>query len=429
MIYLDNQATTPLDPRVLDAMLPYLTTRFGNPSSVHRYGRDARDAVEASREQLCHIVGARSKGEVIFTSGATESNNLALKGVVGAIRERDKHVITTAVEHKSLLATCAQLTDAGIAVTYLPVERDGRVDPQRLEEAITPLTVLVSVMHANNEMGAVQPLEEISSVTRTHGVLLHTDAAQSIGSISFDADRLGVDLASLSAHKLYGPKGVGALYVRRTGRAVPLVAQVAGGNQEQGLRSGTLNVPGIVGFGQAVALLAEEREAVATHTLRLRERLRMGLLALLDGVQVNGSLRHRLPGNLNVTFSGMEAADLLASLPGVALSEGSACGGGQAAPSHVLTAMGLTREQARGTVRISVGRFNTDADIEVALNRIVHAVRRTRSGHTLAPAQYRGGWRRRGRPLSGCGISMTAWTPHDPHPRARTGRGWGGSRP
>lgn len=378
MIYLDNQATTPLDPRVLDAMLPYMTTKFGNPSSAHHYGREARDAVEESRKQLCRLLGACSTREVVFTSGATESNNLAIKGVVGALGDRGNHVITTAIEHKSLLATCAQLEDAGVAVTYLPVARDGRVDPQRLKEAITPYTILVSVMHANNETGALQPLEEIGSVTRPRGVLLHTDAVQSVGTVPFDVDRLGVDLASVSGHKLYGPKGIGALYVRRTGRSVPLEAQMAGGNQEQGLRSGTLNVPGIVGLGRAAALLTEEREAVACHTMRLRERFWMGLLDSLDEVQLNGSLHHRLPGNLNVSFAGMEAADLLASMPDVALSEGSACGSGHAAPSHVLTAMGVTREQARGAVRISVGRFNTETDIELALNRIIHAVRRTR---------------------------------------------------
>jgi len=385
VIYLDNQATTPLDPRVLNAMLPYLTIRFGNPSSTHRYGREARVAVEESRKQVCLLLGARSTREVVFTSGATESNNLAIKGVVGALGGQGNHVITTTVEHKSLLATCAQLEDAGIAVTYLPVARDGRVDPQRLEEAIRPCTILVSVMHANNETGALQPLEEISSVTRPRGILLHTDAVQSVGTVPFDVDRLGVDLVSVSGHKIYGPMGIGALYVRRTGRTVLLEAQMAGGNQEQGLRSGTLNVPGIIGLGRAAALLAEEREAVACHTRRLRERLRRGLLDSLGEVQVNGSLRHRLPGNLNVSFAGVEAADLLASLPDVALSEGSACGGGQAAPSHVLTAMGATRAQARGAVRISVGRFNTEADIELALERIVHAVRRTRWRHSCTP--------------------------------------------
>lgn len=379
MIYLDNQATTPLDPRVLDAMLPYLTTIFGNPSSTHRYGREAREAVETSRKDLCQVLGGRSSREIVFTSGATESNNLAIKGVAAALRAQGDHVVTTAVEHKSLLAACADLEGAGFHITYLPVGRDGRVDPERVRHAITPRTTLVSIMHANNETGVVQPLQEIGVVTRRHCVLLHTDAAQSIASTAFDVRELGVDLASLSAHKLYGPKGVGALFIRRDGRHVPVVAQMAGGNQEQGLRSGTLNVPGIVGLGRAASLLSEEREVIACQALRLRERFRTQLMASLDGVQLNGSLSHRLPGNLNVSFSGVDADDLLALLPDVALSGGSACSSGQAAPSHVLTAMGLQRAQARGAVRLGIGRFNTESDIQVALERIVAAVRHLRS--------------------------------------------------
>jgi cysteine desulfurase len=379
MIYLDNQATTPLDPRVLDAMLPYLTTRFGNPSSAHRYGREARDAVEASREDLCQTLGGRSSREIVFTSGATESNNLALKGVATALRAQGDHVVTTVVEHKSLLAACADLEGAGFNVTYLSVGRNGRIDPERLDDAITPRTTLVSIMHANNETGVLQPLQEISVVTRRHGVLLHTDAAQSIASTAFDVREFGVDLASLSGHKIYGPKGVGALYIRRDGRHVPVVAQMAGGNQEQGLRSGTLNVPGIVGLGRAASVLREEREVIAAGALQLRERFRTQLIASLDGVRVNGSLSHRLPGNLNVSFSGVDAEELLALLPDIALSGGSACSSGQAAPSHVLTAMGLQRAQARGAVRIGIGRFNTGSDIQVALERIVAAVRQLRS--------------------------------------------------
>jgi cysteine desulfurase len=379
MIYLDNQATTPLDPRVLDAMLPYLTTSFGNPSSGHRYGRDARDAVEASRTELCQALGCRSTREIVFTSGATESNNLAIKGVATALRTQGDHVVTTAVEHKSLLAACADLERIGFNVTYLPVRHDGRVDPERLEGTITSRTTLVSIMHANNETGVLQPLQEISAVIRRRRVLLHTDAAQSIASVPFNVRELGVDLASLSGHKLYGPKGVGALLIRRDGRHIPVVAQMAGGNQEQGLRSGTLNVPGIVGLGRAAQLLSQEKETIARRALRLRERLRTQLMASLDGVQVNGSLSHRLPGNLNVSFSGIDAEDLLALLPDVALSGGSACSSGQAAPSHVLIAMGLQRAEARGAVRIGIGRFNSESDIQAALERIVAAVRHLRS--------------------------------------------------
>jgi cysteine desulfurase len=378
MIYLDNQATTPIDPRVLDAMLPYLTSRFGNPSSGHRYGREARDAVEASRQELSQALGSHAGREIVFTSGATESNNLAIKGVAAGLRSRGSHLITTAVEHKSLLATCGELEHNGFEITYLPVGRDGRVDPQRLDAAITPRTTLVSVMMANNETGVVQPLREISSITRRHGVLLHTDAAQGIGCVPFDVGQLGVDLASLSAHKLYGPKGVGALYVRRQGPHVPLVPQMAGGNQEHGLRSGTLNVPGIVGLARAASLVIQEGTTVAGSMLHLREKLRHRLTTSLDGVKVNGSLEYRLPGNLNVSFAGVDAEELLARLPDVALSGGSACSSGQAAPSHVLTAMGCSRPRARGAVRISIGRFNTEPDIRLASERIIAAVRQLR---------------------------------------------------
>jgi len=315
----------------------------------------------------------------VFTSGATESNNLAIKGVAFALRGDGDHIITTMVEHKSVLAACADLEGVGFNVSYLPVGSDGRVDPENVEHAITPHTTLVSIMHANNEIGVLQPLQQISAITRRHRVLLHTDTAQSIASVPFDVQELGVDLASLSAHKFYGPKGVGALFIRRDGPHVPVVAQIADGNQEQGLRSGTLNVPGIVGLGRAASLMDQERNILARRVLKLREHLRTGLLASLEGVQVNGSLCHRVPGNLNVSFSGIDAQDLITLLPDVALSEGSACSSGQAAPSHVLTALGLKRAEAREAVRISIGRFNTESDIQVALASIVSAVRRLRS--------------------------------------------------
>jgi cysteine desulfurase len=376
-IYLDNQATTPLDPRALEAMLPYLTTMFGNASSGHRYGQEAATAIRTARQQFCRLLGVRSEQEIVFTSGATESNNLAITGTAMALRSRGDHLVTTAIEHKSVLATCAQLQHAGFTVTYLPVDRAGRVDPAEVEQAITRHTILVSVMHANNEVGTIQPLAEIGAITRRHGIVLHTDAAQSIGTLTLDIKRLNVDLASVSAHKVYGPKGVGALYVRpplRGGAA--LIPQLVGGVQEHGLRAGTANVAGIVGFGQAAQLLTKEREHDAAHTLRLRERLRTHLAAGIPGLVVNGPATDRLPGNLSVTIPGTDATDLMAAVPDLALSTGSACATGQAAPSHVLTAIGIEARLARATLRLSVGRFTTDHDIDSAAALLIAAVRR-----------------------------------------------------
>jgi len=372
VIYLDHQATTPVDPRVLDVMLPYLTSGFGNPSSLHAYGRQAAAAVRLARNQLRELIGAGTESEVVFTSGATEADHLAITGVAHALQSRDHHIITTAIEHKAVLASCQHLAEEGFEVTIIPVTANGLVDPAAIAAAITPRTVLVSVMHANNEIGTIQPLAEISHITREQGVLLHTDAAQSLGSLPLHVDDLGVDLASFSGHKIYGPKGVGALYVRRG--PVRLVPQITGGGQEYGLRPGTLNVPGIVGIGQAAAILAEQRQSDTRRITGLRDRLLAMLRQTISDIRVNGSLTQRLPGNLNITIPGIDADELIEHLPELAISTGSACSTGQPAPSHVLTAIGLDRSSARSSVRIGLGRGTTLHDITTAVQQISAAV-------------------------------------------------------
>ena len=372
VIYLDHQATTPVDPRVLDVMLPYLTSGYGNPSSLHAYGRQAAEAIRVARNQFRELIGASAESEVVFTSGATEADYLAITGIARALQGGGHHIITTAIEHKAVLASCQHLAEEGFQVTIIPVKADGLVDPADIAAAITPRTVLVSVMHANNEIGTIQPLAEIGHITREQGVLLHTDAAQSLGSLPFHVDHLGVDLASFSGHKIYGPKGIGALYVRRgTVRPVP---QITGGGQEYGLRPGTPNVPGIVGIGQAAAILAEQRH-IDTHRITgLRDQLLAMLRQTVSDIRVNGSLIRRLPGNLNITIPGTEADELIEYLPGLAISTGSACSTGQPDPSHVLTAIGLDRSSARSSVRIGLGRGTTLHDIITTVQQISEAV-------------------------------------------------------
>jgi cysteine desulfurase len=368
LIYLDNQATTRLDPRVLDAMLPYLSGEYGNPSSAHAYGRAAADAVGRARASVAALVGARYPEEIIFTSGATEANHLALAGTSHTPRNGKTHLVTTAIEHKSILALCERLAATGTDATVVSVGRDGIVDLQELEAVAVCQPTIVSIIHANNEIGVIQPLAEASKIARRHDALVHTDAAQSLAGAEFDVDRLGIDLASLSAHKLYGPKGVGALYIRKgTARPEPTFA---GGGPEWGLRPGTLNVPGIVGFGEAARILAGERERDLARISGLRDELHASLLRLVPGLSVNGSLQHRLAGNLNVTIPGIEATDLLRALPDIALSTGSACNTGNPEPSHVLLAIGLSRAAARSALRISLGRFTSRGDIEQAAARI-----------------------------------------------------------
>jgi cysteine desulfurase len=374
-VYLDYHATTPVDPRVLEAMLPFFTERFGNPhSKQHAWGWDARDAVDVARAQVAALINA-SPNEITFTSGASESNNLAIKGTVAARRERGNHVITIGTEHKSVLDVCRGLAADGIEVTVLGVEPDGRIDLDALKRAITPRTVLVSVMGANNEIGTVQPLAEIGAIVRERGALFHTDAAQAAGKIPVDVDAMSIDLLSLTAHKFYGPKGSGALFVRRMKPRLTLAAQIAGGGQENGLRSGTLNVPGIVGLGRAAEICRLEMADESRRLGSLRDRLLSGLRAQLGEVRVNGSLEHRLPHNLHVSFDGIEGEALLMALDGIAVSTGSACASGSQARSHVLEAIGATGDRAGASIRFGLGRTTTSDDVDFAIDRVATVVR------------------------------------------------------
>jgi cysteine desulfurase len=372
-IYLDYQATTPVDPRVVEAMLPYLTTEYGNPSSAHAYGRAAAAAVAAARAQIAALIGAHEPDEIVFTSSGTESNHLALTGVAHAARAvgRGRHAITTTIEHPATQATCDQLTAAGFRITRLPVGADGRLDPADLERALQPDTVVVSVMHANNEIGTLQPLADIAELTRAHGILLHTDAAQSPATVPVDVDDLGVDLLTLVGHKMYAPKGVAALYIRRG--TPPLVPQLVGGGQEHGLRAATENVPGIVALGAAAAIAHTEYAADAARILCLRERLLDELTDALPELQVNGPLTGRLPGNLSLTVPGVTAEQMMAAAPELAFSAGAACHSGDTTPSPVLTAIGLTPDQAARTIRLGIGRYTSDTDITTAIARLIAA--------------------------------------------------------
>ncbi len=376
-IYMDYHATTPVDPRVLDAMLPYFREEFGNASSKsHPFGWHAEEAVEQARAEVAALIGASPK-EIVWTSGATESNNLAIKGVAEFHAGKGKHLVTVATEHKAVLDSMHALERKGWSLTVLPVARDGRLDPAAVKAALRPDTVLVSVMHANNETGVIQPIAEIGAITRAAGVLLHCDAVQSAGKIPFDVEAAQVDLASLSAHKMYGPKGVGALYVRRKPR-VRLTAQMDGGGHERGFRSGTLNVPGIVGFGKACALAAAEREAEAARVLALRERLRAGLSAGLDLLTLNGSLEHRLPGNLNVSFAYVEGEAMMMAIKDVAVSSGSACTSASLEPSYVLRAMGVGDDLAHSSIRFGLGRFTTEAEVDYTVRLVIDKVKKLR---------------------------------------------------
>ncbi len=369
-IYLDNLATTQVDPRVLEAMLPYFTRHFGNPSSAtHAYGWAAKEAVEKARAQVAALIGA-TPPEIIFTSGATEANNLALKGVAAFHRQRGNHLISCVTEHKAVLDCCRRLENEGFGASYLPVDRWGRVDLEQLEAAISGQTILLSVMAANKEIGTIQPLAEIGALARSRGVLWHCDAAQAAGKIPLDVETLGVDLLAISGHKMYGPKGVGALYVRRRPR-VRLLPLVDGGGQERGLRAGTLDVPGIVGLGMACELAGRELEAEAGFIQLLRQALWQGVSGSLGGVDLNGHPTSRLPGNLHLSFAGVDGAELLLALPDLALSSGSACTSGSAEPSHVLKAIG---QQAPASLRFGLGRFNTREQIDIAAARVVAVV-------------------------------------------------------
>jgi len=383
-IYLDYHATTPVDPRVLEAMLPYFTERFGNPASKgHAFGWRAQEAVETARGHVASLISASSK-EIVFTSGATESNNLAIKGVACALKGQGDHVITVVTEHKSVLDSCARLEREGWKVTRLPVEPDGFVNLDVLRASLTDGTVLVSVMAANNEIGVLQPLADIAAIVHERGALLHTDAAQAFGKVPIDVAASGVDLLSLTAHKCYGPKGTGALYLRRQRPRLPIECQIDGGGHEGGLRSGTLNVPGIVGLGACAEIAKRTLPEESVRLASLRDRLLEGLRAGLDGIRVNGSLERRLPHNLHVSFDGIEGEALLMALGDIAVSTGSACSSGSGAPSHVLQGIGAVADRAGASIRFGLGRWTTDADIDAALERVVTVVRSLRERHPVA---------------------------------------------
>jgi cysteine desulfurase len=387
-IYMDHNATTPVAPEVFEAMRPYFGERFGNPASgSHRFGWTAEAAVAVAREQVARLIGAQPE-EIVFTSGATESDNLAIKGVAQAYRDRGMHLVTAWFEHHAVLDPCQRLEREGFEVTYLPVDREGLVDPDDVQRAITPRTVLVSIMLANNEIGTIQPLQEIGRICKTRGVLLHSDAVQGVGKIPVDVNALGVDLLSLTAHKFYGPKGVGALYVRSENPRVRLVAQMDGGGHERGRRSGTLNVPGIVGLGKACELAGQLLDAEGPRLTALRERLWAGIRARLTDVHLNGHPARRLPGTLHVRFEGADGQALLAALSDVALSATSACSSGSGEPSHVLRALGLPAALALASVRFGLGRGNTEAEVDYVCDRLAQEVARLRASgvQPAAPA-------------------------------------------
>ena len=377
-IYLDYNATTPTDPRVLEAMLPYFGERFGNAASrSHSLGWVAEEAVEEAREQVANVIGAAPR-EIVFTSGATESDNMALKGVARTYAERGNHIITCATEHKAVLDTCKYLEHEGCRVTYLPVDRRGRLDPDRLAGAITDETILVSIMHANNEVGTIHPIRQVGRICRDRGVLFHTDATQSFGKVPIDVQECGIDMLSLSAHKIYGPKGVGALYVRGKNPRVRCEALIHGGGHERGMRSGTLNVPGIVGLGAAATVCRQEMPDEHTRLAALRDRLRENIRSRVDETTVNGDPEHSLAGTLNVSFAYVEGEAVMMGMPEVAVATGSACTSASLSPSHVLQAMGVADALAHGSIRFSVGRFTTEEEIDRASDRVATAVTRLR---------------------------------------------------
>src|SRR5450432_1782121 len=377
-IYLDNHATTPVDPRVLDSMIPYFTLNFGNAASRnHSFGWTAEQAVEHARKQVADLIGANPK-EIIFTSGATESNNLAIKGVAEMYAEKGNHIITAATEHKAVLDTCKHLEKRGWKITYLALKEDGLVDLDQLRAAITDKTILVSIMYANNEIGVVQPVAEIGKMCRERGVLFHTDGVQAIGKIPVNVIKDGIDLMSISGHKFYGPKGVGALYVRRRSPRVQLTAQIDGGGHERGMRSGTLNVTGIVGIGAAAEVCMKEMAEESKRLSGLRDRLKDRILASLDEVYINGTMESRLPHNLNISFAYVEGESLLMGINDIAVSSGSACTSATLEPSYVLKALGVGDDLAHTSIRFGLGRFNTEEEVDYVAGRVIEVVRKLR---------------------------------------------------
>ncbi len=377
-IYFDNHATTPTDPRVVDAMLPYFTTKFGNAASRnHSFGWEAEKAVDDARKKIADLIGATSK-EIVFTSGATESDNLAIKGVAEMYAEKGNHIITAATEHKAILDTCKKLEKHGYRVTYLPLKADGLVDLDMLRESITDKTILITIMYANNEIGVIQPIAEIGKLAHERGVLFHTDGVQAVGKVPVNVIKDNIDLMSISAHKIYGPKGVGALYVRRRNPRVQITAQMDGGGHERGMRSGTLNVPGIVGLGEACAICHREMAEEAKRLGYLRDKLKNKLETELDEVFINGTMEHRLPNNLNISFAYVEGESLLMGINDIAVSSGSACTSATLEPSYVLKALGVGDDLAHTSIRFGLGRFNTEEEVDYVAARVIEVVRKLR---------------------------------------------------
>lgn len=400
-IYLDNHATTQCDPRVVEAMLPFFAENFGNAASRnHSFGWVAEEGVENARKQIADLIGANSK-EIVFTSGATESNNLAIKGVAEMYAERGNHIITAATEHKAVLDTCKHLEKQGVRVTYLPLKGDGLVDLDMLRDAITDKTILVSIMYANNEIGVIQPVKEIGAICKERGVLFHTDGVQAVGKIPVNVLADNIDIMSLTAHKMYGPKGVGALYVRRRNPRVQISAQMDGGGHERGMRSGTLNVPGIVGFGKAAALCQELMGVEMEKHRAMRDRLKQKLESALEETYINGSMEHRLPHNLNMSFAYVEGESLLMGINDIAVSSGSACTSATLEPSYVLKALGLGDDLAHTSIRFGIGRFNTDEEVDYVANKMIEVVNKLRE---LSPL-----WEMF---KEGIDLSKVEWTAH-----------------
>ncbi len=378
-IYLDNHATTPVDHRVLDSMLPFFSEKYGNAASKnHAFGWEAEAAVDSAREQVAQLIGAASPREIVFTSGATESDNLAIKGVARAYREKGNHIVTCVTEHKAVLDSCKVLEKDGFKITYLPVQPNGVINIEALDDALTDKTILISIMAANNEIGTIQPVKEIGRLAKQKGIPFHSDATQGVGKIPVDVQEMGIDLLSLTAHKMYGPKGIGALYVRASQPRIKIAPMIDGGGHERGMRSGTLNVPGIVGLGASCAIAQKEMGAEGERLIALRERLRSGILEQLDEVYVNGDVLKRLPGNLNMSFAYIDGESLMMGLKEIAVSTGSACTSASLEPSHVLRAIGLDESLAHASIRFGLGRFNTADEIDYTVGRVAEEVRRLR---------------------------------------------------
>jgi cysteine desulfurase len=400
-IYMDNHATTRMDPRVFDVMKPYYLEIFGNAASRnHSFGWEAEEAVEKARKQIADLIGATSK-EIVFTSGATESNNLAIKGIAEMYAERGNHIITQATEHKAVLDTCKRLEKEGVRVTYLPVKTDGLIDLNQLRDAITDKTILITIMYANNEIGVVQPMAEIGKIAKEKGVLVHSDAVQAIGKIPVNVNRDGIDVLSLTAHKLYGPKGVGALYVRRRNPRVQITAQMDGGGHERGMRSGTLNVPGIAGLGAACEIANREMPEESKRLSFLRDKLKDRLMNDLDETYINGSVEHRLPHNLNISFAYVEGESLLMGINDIAVSSGSACTSATLEPSYVLKALGAGDDLAHSSIRFGIGRFNTEEEVDYVGNKVAEVVKKLRE---LSPLYEMA--------KEGVDLSKVSWTAH-----------------